>query len=133
MRTPLRFTEVVGAYDHPRAGRRQVFHAPPYLLTRCRIETRCRLVEEHETGRMQQRRGELKPTRPASGEESGGAAGPPNEAELADRRLGNRAGISQPVNRGAEAEVFEYRELGIERQALRHVTHPLADCCSLAL
>src|SRR5690349_12042827 len=98
MRAPLRFTEVVGAYDHARAGRRQVFHAPPYLLTRCRIETRCWLVEEQESGRMQQRRGELKPTRPASGEGSGGAAGPPHEAELVDCRLGNRAGIPQPVN-----------------------------------
>ena len=67
VRAPLRVGEIMSAYDHTRAGSRQPFHAPPYVLTRRRIETRCRLIEEHELRRMQQRGSELEPPRPTAG------------------------------------------------------------------
>src|SRR5712671_1990744 len=130
-RAPLCLGKVMGAHDHTRAGCRQCFHAPPYLLSGRCIETCCWFIEEHETRRMQQRRSELKPACPAPGERSRRPMGPRHETELADRGLDRRVRIPQPVYRSAEPEVFEYRELSIERQALRHVTNLLADMCSI--
>ena len=58
---------------------------------------------------------------------------PRHEIEVADRCLGHRARVPQPVHRSAEPQIFEDRELRIERQPLRHVTDTLADVCGLAL
>jgi hypothetical protein len=79
--------------------------------------------------RMQQRRSELKPARPAAGERSRPPMGPRHETELVDRGLDRRVRIPQPVDLRAKAEVFEHRELGGERQPLRHIANPLADLC----
>ncbi len=132
VRAPLRFDQVVGAHDYARAGRRQCLHATPYLLSGCRIETCCGFIEEHETRRMQQRGSELKPACPATGKQPGRAVGPRHETELANGGLNLRARILQPVDLSTETEVLEHRELGVERQPLRHVTNPLANLCGVA-
>ena len=105
----------MGADDDTRAGRGQSFDMPPHFLMGYRIQTRCRLIEQDEARGMQQRRGKLHPAHPSLGERSRPAARPWQEAESVDRGLDGCARISQPINFGAESEVFKNREVGIER------------------
>src|SRR4051812_15737812 len=56
-----------------------------------------------------------------------------HEIEIAQRCLGRRARVPQPVDRSTELQIFEDRQLAIERQPLQHVADPLADLCGLAL
>jgi DNA invertase Pin-like site-specific DNA recombinase len=115
------------------SGRALVVNPAEAETVRRRIETRCRLIEEHELRRMDQRRSELHSARPTAGERGRGAVGPRHEIEVAHRCLGRRARVPRPVDRSAEPQIFENRELGIERQPLRHVTNTLVDVCGLTL
>src|SRR5580700_10790224 len=122
MCAPLSLREIVGAQDHRRAGCRQPLDALPYLHPRGDIETGRRLIEEHKTWGMHECRGKLKASRPASGKGTCRAMGPLRQVKLADCGFRPCDRVPQAVDRGSEAKVLQYRELGIEREPLRHVT-----------
>src|SRR5579862_980289 len=71
--------------------------------------------------------GQLKPARPPAGEPSRSDPRVLRELEVVDDRLRRRPRPAESINLGAEAQILEDGQVGVEGEPLRHVAHVFAD------
>ena len=127
MRAPLRLGKIVRADDDACSPGSEASHAAPDVLPPDGIEPGGRLVEKDQSWRVGQGGGQLKTARPPARELSCSDPGVLRKFELVDDRLGRRPRPAESVDLGAEAQILEHGQVGVEGEPLRHVAHVLAD------